>query len=487
MRDERDDEQNENQESPEEKRERRRKRRFRNQIIAYVTISILLVVLGVGVFLGTAKVRKLVQTYRAAANASGQAQEQASEEITIGDPDASSTAATQSREEMLDEIVKTCIAEMPLEDKVAGLFVVTPEQLTGVDSVVKAGSSTQEALSKYAVGGIVYLSKNIKDKDQISQMISDTQGMSKYPLFFTVSEEGGKNSDAASALGMEETSSASDLGASGSSDTAGAEGSSIGTYLNEMGFNLDLAPVANLSQKDSGKSARTYGSDASTVSGFTSAMVQGLQGTGVSACMKYFPVMAQESDKSENGIETTKLTLDELRKSEFVPFQEGIKAGTDMIMVSDIAAPNATGDNTPCSLSKVMITDELRNELGFTGTVITDALNQSAVTDYYTADQAAVTAVQAGADLLYMPEDFQKAYDGLLKAVQAGTISEDRIDESLMRIYRIKYADKVDEIAADDTISAATSGSGSDEAASVSSVADASSSSADAGASASQK
>ena len=203
--------------------------------------------------------------------------------------------------------------------------------------------------------------------------------------------------------------------------------------------------------------------------------------------MKYFPVMAQESDKSENGIETTKLTLDELRKSEFVPFQEGIKAGTDMIMVSDIAAPNATGDNTPCSLSKVMITDELRNELGFTGTVITDALNQSAVTDYYTADQAAVTAVQAGADLLYMPEDFQKAYDGLLKAVQAGTISEDRIDESLMRIYRIKYADKVDEIAADDTISAATSGSGSDEAASVSSVADASSSSADAGTSASQK
>ena len=134
-----------------------------------------------------------------------------------------------------------------------------------------------------------------------------------------------------------------------------------------------------------------------------------------------------------------------------------------------------------------MITDELRNELGFTGTVITDALNQSAVTDYYTADQAAVTAVQAGADLLYMPEDFQKAYDGLLKAVQAGTISEDRIDESLMRIYRIKYADKVDEIAADDTISAATSGSGSDEAASVSSVADASSSSADAGTSASQK
>ncbi|MCH4192335.1 MAG: beta-N-acetylhexosaminidase [Butyrivibrio sp.] len=451
-------EQKENQESPEEKKERRRQRRVRNQIIAYVTISVLLVVIAVVFFLGTTRVRQLLKEYQSAENASVLAQDSASEGITIGNPDVSSAASTQSREEMLDEIAKTCIAEMPVEDKVAGLFVVTPEQLTGVDSVVKAGSSTQDALSKYAVGGIVYLPKNIKDKDQITQMISDTQGMSKYPLFFAVSEEGGKNSDAAAALGMDEASSASDLGASGNSDTASTEGASIGTYLNEMGFNLDFAPVANLSKKDSDQSVRTYGNDASKVSELSSAVVQGLQGTGVSACMKYFPVMGDTSDKAEDGIESTALTLDDMRKSEFLPFKEGIKSGTTMIMVSDIAAPNATGDNTPCSLSKVMITDELRNELGFKGIVITDALNSSAITDYYTPDQAAVTAVQAGADLLYMPENFQKAYDGLLKAVQAGTISEDRIDESLMRIYRIKYADKVDEIAADDTISSATSG-----------------------------
>ena len=172
--------------------------------------------------------------------------------------------------------------------------------------------------------------------------------------------------------------------------------------------------------------------------------------------MKFFPVMGNSSDEAQNGIEKTDRTLDDMRQSEFLPFQSGIQAGVNMIMVSNIAAPSVTGDNTPCSLSSVMITDELRNELGYTGIVVTDALNQSAITDYYTPEQAAVAAIQAGADLLYIPEDFQKAYDGLLKAVQSGTVSESRIDESLKRIYRIKYADKVDGIAADDAMSAAT-------------------------------
>ena len=104
------------------------------------------------------------------------------------------------------------------------------------------------------------------------------------------------------------------------------------------------------------------------------------------------------------------------------------------------------GDNTPASLSSVIIEDELRGVLGFDGIVITGALDDGAITEYYTSDQAAVMAIKAGADMIYLPEDFETAYNGLLEAVNNGEISEERITESLSRIYRIKYADRVEEI-----------------------------------------
>ena len=114
-------------------------------------------------------------------------------------------------------------------------------------------------------------------------------------------------------------------------------------------------------------------------------------------------------------------------------------------MVGHLSAPNVTGDNTPASLSGKMITEILRGQLGYQGIVITDAMNMSAITEYYTADQAAVMALQAGADMILMPEDFETAYNGVLEAVQNGTLTEERINESLKRIFRVKRRDRVEE------------------------------------------
>ena len=121
-----------------------------------------------------------------------------------------------------------------------------------------------------------------------------------------------------------------------------------------------------------------------------------------------------------------------------MPFQNGIDSGIRVIMVSHIACPNVTGDNTPATLSKELITDVLRNDMGFDGMVITDALNMGAVTQQYSSAQAAVAALDAGADMLLMPEDFKAAYQGVLDAVNNGTISEERINESVRRILEIK-------------------------------------------------
>ena len=136
---------------------------------------------------------------------------------------------------------------------------------------------------------------------------------------------------------------------------------------------------------------------------------------------------------------------EDFQANEFAVFQAGIDAGADMIMVGHMSAPALTGDNTPCSLSKAVITDILREQMNYKGVIISDALNMSAISEYYSSEQAAVMALKAGCDMILMPENFQEAYEGVLQAVAEGTISEERINDSLRRIYRIKYADKIAE------------------------------------------
>ena len=160
--------------------------------------------------------------------------------------------------------------------------------------------------------------------------------------------------------------------------------------------------------------------------------------------MKHFPGQGDVDADTHPAMSTTSKTIEQLRETELKPFAAGIEAGAPMIMVADIAVPSITGDNTPASLSKDVITDILREEMGYNGVVITDALNMAAITEYYDSATAAVMALKAGADMVLMPEDFEAAYQGVLDAVKEGTISEARINDSLARIYKIKYKETVD-------------------------------------------
>ena len=172
-------------------------------------------------------------------------------------------------------------------------------------------------------------------------------------------------------------------------------------------------------------------------------MVDGMQGTGVSACLKHFPGIGSTKEDTHDGKVEMETTLDSMKNSDFIPFQAGIEAEADFVMVSHVVAVSLDEDIVPSSFSSVVVTDILRGELGFDGVIITDALDMGAITDNYTSDEAAVKAIVAGVDMLLMPEDFEEAYTGLLTAVREGVISEERINESLRRIYRIKYANKL--------------------------------------------
>ena len=131
-------------------------------------------------------------------------------------------------------------------------------------------------------------------------------------------------------------------------------------------------------------------------------------------------------------------TLEELKSGAFVPFQEGIDEGIPVIMAGHISCPQVTGDDTPATMSYTLITETLRGDMGFDGIVVTDALNMGAVTEQYTSGEAALTALNAGVDLLLMPEDFQDAYQAVLQAAENGELPEARIDESVERILKVK-------------------------------------------------
>lgn len=232
----------------------------------------------------------------------------------------------------------------------------------------------------------------------------------------------------------------SEVGAAGDPKRAYEVGDRIGAYLSEMGFNMDFAPVADVltNPENTVVARRSFGSDGAVVSAFVKEKVKGMESHGVSAVLKHFPGHGGTSGDTHEGYAYTERTLDELMAEDLVPFKEGIDAGIHFVMAAHISAPNAAGDDTPASLSEVMITDVLRNKLGFDGIVITDALNMGAITQQYSSSEAAVKALQAGVDILLMPENFSEAYNGVLTAVKHGTISEERLNQSVRRILRVK-------------------------------------------------
>lgn len=419
------------------KREKRRRRRIRNQMFAYVTVLLFSVAALVGLYFGADGIVRYLKNYNnkvseaiaeaesgAAAELESTAQQEQSEPATMHEEKEYSPELS---DDPLGELVDTLLQDMPIEEMAAGMFMVTPEALTGVQTVVQAGDGTKNALAEKPVGGIVYSAKNFKSKEQFQEMLENTKRFSKYPLFLAVAAECGTDS----LFGIEGTKKASEIT---DADGAGEAYGSIAETLASYGINMNMAPVAEIvaSDGDAGLQGRTFGSDAMAAAPLVNASVQAMQENGVSAVLQKFP-----------GTGTKLKTLEELKNSEFLIYEAAIKGGADCVMVSNICSKSVTGNDTPDSLSRAMITDTLRGDLGFDGVVITDALDDTAVTQNYSPAEAAVAAIEAGADVLYRPADFDEAYQGVLQAVADGKITKERIYESLVRIYRVKYKSTV--------------------------------------------
>lgn len=336
--------------------------------------------------------------------------------------------------------VQEVIDKMSIEEKVGQLFMVMPEAFdsSGSDTTV-ISSEISEKLRKYNVGGIILFAKNIIDSKQTSELISGLQKASERPLFIAVDEEGGRvarvgNNTIMNVEKIEPMSQVVDK------DRAFEIGNIIGKYLSELGFNLDFAPVADvlINSDNTEIGDRSFGSDPQVCGDMVSQVVKGLQQNNVSASLKHFPGHGGFESNSHQGLSESNRTLEEMRSNEFIPFKMGIDAGSDFVMIAHLSVPNITGDSVPATLSKYIVSDLLKNDLGFNGVVVSDALNMGAIVEYYGADTAAIMALNAGIDMLLMPENLDSAYNAILNAVKNGEVSEERINDACYRIISIK-------------------------------------------------
>lgn len=356
-------------------------------------------------------------------------------------PDKANTENITEKENtglVISDEVKRQVSAMKLEEKICQMFFVTPEQLTGVGEVIQAGSATKEKLEQFPVGGIIYSSHNLQTPSQVSELLKNSKSYSKYPLLLGIVEEGGQ----ATAIGENPAMSLGKIEAmSKIKDTESAYevGEKIGSELSKLGFNVNFAPVADVLDEtcDNSLNERSFGTDCNSVSKMVEQFVIGMQKEGVSAVLKHFPGQGFSVGSTEFDYVKTDRSYEEIKKSELLPFYKGIEAGAKMIMLGNIIV-SALDAEKPASFSYKIVTELLKNEMGFNGIIISAPMNDGAVLNSHTSGEAAVEAVKAGVDMVLMPNNFEIAYKALIEAVESGDISEDRIDESVMKIMQYK-------------------------------------------------
>ena len=347
---------------------------------------------------------------------------------------------------VMEGMSKDILNNMTLEEKIGQLFIVNFENLDKSKGSYyefrKITNKMEKNMQKYHIGGVIFFSRNIENIEQTKTFIEELQENSRIPLFISVDEEGGEVARIANNSNMNTTKfpTMEEIGASEETEYAYEMGVTIGKEIKELGFNLNFAPVADVktNEKNTEIGSRSFGSDEKVVSKMVANVVKGLQEQGVSSAVKHFPGQGSTDGDTHQDVVNLESNLMKLRAVDFLPFQAGIKAGADFVMVSHVSVSRVSGTTEPASLCSVVMKQMLREELEFNGIIITDAMDMKAITKKYAAKEAAVKAITEGADMVLMPEDIEQAYNGIMEAVKSGNISEKEIDKSVKKIIKTK-------------------------------------------------
>ena len=348
--------------------------------------------------------------------------------------------------------VEAQLSKMTLREKVGQMFFVRMETLDTTihwnaysdlmeNPVLEVNKTMRDVNENYPVGGLILYAWNIDDETQLSKLISQIRALNGNPLL-CIDEEGGRVARIANNpnFNVKKYESMAAIGATGDPKNAYECGNTIGSYLKRYGFDIDFAPVADVNTNPENIiiGPRAFSDKPEVAATMVTNYLQGLKDAGVTGCIKHFPGHGDTKADTHYGYASTQKTWSEMMDCEMVTFKAGIKWGCQLIMTAHIGAPKITGSDIPGTMSPVILQDKLRGELGYQNIIITDGMEMGAITQQYSSAEAAVSSIQAGVDIVLGPKNLVEAFDAVIDAVNKGTISEERINQSVRRILKLK-------------------------------------------------
>ncbi len=307
-------------------------------------------------------------------------------------------------------------------------------------------------IQQYSLGGIIYFKRNVKDVSQIRRLSDSLQKIanesSEIPLLISIDQEGGMVARIDKEITLIPGNMA--LGAARDTDGTYQAAKISGKELRLLGINMNFAPSIDINNNPLNPviGVRSYGEVPELVNELGRATIRGLQEAGVSATAKHFPGHGDTDMDSHHDLPIIKHDLERLKEIELLPFRGAIEEGVDAIMTAHILFPAIDSSHTPATLSHKVLSGLLRKQLGYSGVIVTDCLEMSAISKSFGTTEGAILAVEAGADLLLVSHTYEKqieAIQALIEAVESGRISETRINESVERILNLKKKRKMDE------------------------------------------
>jgi len=345
------------------------------------------------------------------------------------EPEGSDAAGEQAEEpDPIAARAQELLDGMTLEEKVGQMFIARcPE------------TDAAQLAADYHLGGYILFGRDFKDKtaEQVTTDIQSCQDAAEIPLLIAVDEEGGTVNRVSSNPNLRSSPfrSPQSLYSEGGLELVRSDAQEKCRLLESLGININFAPVCDVSQDPADFIYdRTLGRDAQETSQYVAAVVETMAEEGMGSVLKHFPGYGNNTD-THTGVAYDDRPYDTFLTSDFLPFQAGIAAGADMVLVSHNIV-SAMDEASPASLSPE-VHRVLREDLGFTGVIVTDDLVMDGVRDFAGDDEAAVLAVQAGNDLLCCT-DFQTQVPAVLAAVESGEITEEQIDAAVLRVLTMK-------------------------------------------------
>lgn len=347
----------------------------------------------------------------------------------------STTTKTDKKKETkkltIDEKVKNKMSKMTLDQKIAQMLILYSTS-DAVDDDFK------NILKTYNPGGFILMKENITTFDKTKKFVDDMQENSDIPMIISIDEEGG---NVQRLLQLKDVTPSNIpymyyLGQTNDTSLAYQVGKLTSEELRTIGVNVDYAPVLDIYSNENNKviGKRSFGTTPEQVSNMAISYAKGLEENGVIATYKHFPGHGDTSVDSHYNLPVITKSYDELKNFELIPFKKAIESDAKIIMIGHLNFTNITSDGIPSSLSEKIITDILYNDMGYKGLVITDALNMGALTKNYTDEEIYTKTINAGTDLLLMPNGCQETVEYIKK-----NISEERINKSVEKILKFKY------------------------------------------------